>query len=143
MNRSESRATRILRGLKIAAVLASVVLAAISCRGTIDMTPPVVVDTTPKSGEMNADPALKEIRVTFDKDMMTEEMWSWVQESPDTFPATTGDAHYADKRTCVLPVALEPGKSYVVWINSERFDSFRSAGGIAATPYKIEFRTRK
>jgi hypothetical protein len=108
------------------------------------MTPPVVVDTTPESGDMNVDPTLTEIQVTFSKDMMTEEMWAWVQESPDTFPGTRGEPHYLDdKRTCVLPVALEPEKSYVVWINSERFDSFRSADGIAATPYKIEFRTRK
>ena len=143
MNGVKARVVNMLRVPAMAAVVAPMVLATISCGRTIDMTPPVVVNTTPTSGDMNVDPALTELRVTFSKDMVTEDMWSWVQESPDTFPVTKGEAQYVDKRTCVLPVALEPGKSYVVWINSERFDAFRSADGIAATPYKLEFRTRE
>ena len=106
--------------------------------------PPVVVTTVPKSGDTEVDPATTEIRASFSKDMMTDRMWSWVQVSDETFPQTTGDVHYLpDKRTCVLPVRLEPAKTYVIWINSEKFDSFRDTEGIPAVPYLLTFQTRK
>ncbi|MCP4640193.1 MAG: tetratricopeptide repeat protein, partial [bacterium] len=47
---------------------------------------PSVVSTVPANGATDVDPALSEIRVTFDRDMETDRMWSWVQESADTFP---------------------------------------------------------
>ncbi len=76
--------------------------------------PPVVVQTVPASGAQAVDPSTREIRVTFSKDMLTHDMWSWVYASPAAFPEIAGPIHYlADKRTCVLPVALEPGKAWL------------------------------
>lgn len=106
--------------------------------------PPVVVRTVPQSGDTAVDPSLGELRVTFSKDMMTEDMWSWVMESKESFPTIAGKVRYLDdKRTCVAPVKLEPGKTYVIWINSQRFNSFKDTGNRPAIPYLLVFETRK
>lgn len=97
----------------------------------------------PGGGATEVDPALTEIRVTFSKEML-DNSWSWVQMSSGTFPRKTASARYdSDKRTCVLPVPLEPGKTYAVWINSEKLDGFKDPGSRAAVPYLIVFETRK
>ncbi len=110
---------------------------------SVAMMPPVVVKTVPQSGTTNVDPSTTEIRVTFSKDMM-DGSWSWSQISGETFPETTGKPHYlADKRTCVLPVKLQPGKTYVSWLNSEKFGNFKDTDGRSAVPYLLVFETAK
>ena len=43
-------------------------------------------------------------------------MWAVVQTSKKTCPTRDGKIHYPDdKRTCVIPVKLDPGKTYVLW----------------------------
>jgi hypothetical protein len=105
--------------------------------------PPVVVRTIPQAGDTNVDAdKVKEIRVTFSKDMR-DKSWSWSQISDETFPKTTGKAHYdKDRRTCVLPVKLEAGKTYVFWLNSLKFGNFKDAGGQSAVPYLLVFETK-
>lgn len=104
---------------------------------------PVVVQTTPRSGDTQVDPATSEIRVTYSKDMQ-DGSWSWSQISDESFPQTTGSPRYLDdKRTCVLPVKLQPGKTYVIWLNSNRFTNFKDADGQAAVPYLLVFETKK
>ena len=49
----------------------------------------------------------------------------------------------ADKRTCVLPVKLEGGKTYVIWLNSERFNNFKDPQRRPAIPYLLVFETRE
>ena len=52
--------------------------------------------------------------------------------------------YLADKRTCVLPVKLEPGKTYAIWVNSgDKFTNFKDAGGRTAVPYLLTFKTKK
>lgn len=105
--------------------------------------PPAVVKTIPQAGDTRVDAAkLKEIRVKFSKPMM-EGNWSWVQVSKETFPTSTGQPRYLkDMKTCVLPVALEPGRTYVIWINSEKFSSFTDTDGRPAIPYLLVFETK-
>ena len=111
---------------------------------TVESMPPVVVKTVPQAGDTEVDPGIKEIRVTFSKDMMTRRMWSWCRISVDTFPQTAGDVHYLDdKRTCVLPVKLEPGRTYVIWVNRGRFNSFRDKANHPAVPYLLVFQTKE
>ncbi len=112
---------------------------------TVGNMPPSVIETIPQSGDMRVDPSLKEIRVTFSKDMMTDRMWSWVMNSKETFPAIDAQRiHYlADNRTCVLPVELEPNRTYVIWVNSKKFNSFRDQGNRPAVPYLLVFETRQ
>ncbi|MCW5552914.1 MAG: protein kinase [Verrucomicrobiae bacterium] len=110
--------------------------------GSMEIPPPVVVKTVPEAGAADVDPALSEIRVTFSKDMLTNQMWAFCQVSEETFPERVGEIHYVDLRTCVLPVKLRPGRTYALWINLERFDSFRDAQNHPALPYPLFFQTR-
>ncbi len=105
--------------------------------------PPVVIKTFPVAGDTEVDPDIKEVRVTFSKNMRTEKMWSFVKISNNTYPEITGDVKYMeDKRTCVLPVKLEPGKTYVIWFNTEKFNSFRDINNFPSIPYLLVFQTR-
>jgi RNA polymerase sigma-70 factor (ECF subfamily) len=104
--------------------------------------PPVVVDIEPKLGATDVDPALREIRVTFSKPMR-DKSWSWTSGKMYATPRTNGEIHYENgRRTCVMPVKLEPGRTYVMGINSERFHGFQDADGRPALPYLLAFRTR-
>ncbi len=110
---------------------------------TVKTAQPVVVKTVPEAGAADVDPKLTEIKVTFSKDML-DKNWSWVQLSDETFPKTEGEPEYLkDKRTCVLKVKLEPGKTYAIWLNSEKFDNFKDEDGRSALPYLLVFETKK
>jgi hypothetical protein len=105
--------------------------------------PPVVVKTVPQSGDTKVDPSSNEIQVTFSKEM-ADGSWSWSQISKESMPKVSGKPHYlADKRTCVLPVKLEPGKTYVIWLNSPKFGNFKDGDGRSAVPYLLVFETSK
>jgi serine/threonine protein kinase len=112
-------------------------------RTSIPDAPPVVIHTVPEAGTTDVDPTLAEIRVTFSEDMMTNHMWAFCQISKESFPESAGQVHYIDKRTCVMPVKLEPGRTYVIWLNREPFNSFRDTGNNPAVPYFLIFKTRK
>jgi RNA polymerase sigma factor (sigma-70 family) len=110
---------------------------------SLKKAPPVVVKTVPQSGSSSVDPGIEEISVTYSK-TMTNGSWSWSTWGEDTFPKTTGKPRYKeDKRTCVLPVELKPGKTYAIWLNSENFGNFKDADGRRAVPYLLIFKTRK
>jgi RNA polymerase sigma-70 factor (ECF subfamily) len=105
---------------------------------------PTVTETVPRSGDNDVDPSLKELRVTYDKEM-SDGSWSWCQggDKAALYPETTGDPHYeADRKTCVLPVKLEPGKSYAIRLNAGDFRNFRDSAGRPAIPYLLQFKTR-
>jgi len=105
--------------------------------------PPVVVNTVPQAGTNDVDPTLTEVRVTFSKEM-TDQSWSWSTAAEgDDLPDTGKPYYFKDKRTCVLPVKLEPGKTYAVWLNSENFHNFKDAHGRSAVPYLLVFGTKK
>lgn len=111
---------------------------------TVKTMPPSVVKTIPQAGDTSVDPATNEIRVTFSKDMLTDRMWAVVQTSKETFPTVDGKIHYLDdKRTCVIPVKLEPGKTYVLWFNRAQFNSFRDTDNNPAVPYLLVFQTKE
>jgi len=110
---------------------------------SVNAMPPSVVKTVPAAGDTAVDPALKEIKVTFSKDMSTNRMWSFCQISKETYPPRAGQIHYLDNRTCVLPVKLESGKAYVVWVNRGQYNSCRDANNNPSVPYLLVFETRK
>jgi hypothetical protein len=104
--------------------------------------PPQILLTKPADGATDVDPALAEITVTFDQDM--GEGFSWTGGGPE-YP-TIPDAskpQWRGKRTCVLPVKLEPGRHYRVGINSPSYRNFRSAAGDPAEPSSINFTTKQ
>ncbi|MFZ5905893.1 MAG: Ig-like domain-containing protein [Nitrospirota bacterium] len=106
-------------------------------------SPPVVVSTVPESGAEGVDPLLSEIRVTFSREMLNKS-WSWVQIAPENFPQITGGPRYLeDKKTCILDVRLEPGRTYIIWLNTQKFSNFKDLSGRPAQPYLLMFETRK
>ena len=103
---------------------------------------PVVLTTVPANGDDAVDPNTTEIKVTFNK-KMKDGNWSWVTLVKENFPETTGKPRYEEgQKTCVLPVKLEPGKTYTIGINSGRFNSFKDMSGRSATPLVLEFKTK-
>lgn len=99
---------------------------------TLTSMPPVVVQTIPGVGASAVDPQLREITVKFSQEIQ-DGAWSWVRFSPESFPTMAGQPRYLpDKRTCVLPVTLEPGKTYALWVDSEQFTHLKSTTGRAA-----------
>ena len=50
--------------------------------------------------------------------------------------------YLGDKRTCVLPVKLEPGKTYAIWLNTANYQNFKDTMGRPAVPYLLVFRTK-
>ncbi len=110
---------------------------------SIQTAQPVVIRTVPQAGSTDVDPKTAEIKVTFSKDM-EDGSWSWSQLSEETFPKMIGKPSYLkDKRTCVVKVKLEAGKTYAIWLNSEEFENFKDADGRPAVPYLLVFQTAK
>ena len=103
--------------------------------------PPRIVSTFPEIGARGVDPAITAITVTFDKDMSTRG-YSWTGGGPQFPPIREGKKPYwKDKRTCVLPVNLEPGHYYRVGINAKSYKNFQSEKGIPVKPEVIYFTT--
>lgn len=126
----------------IAGLVALVAVAQTVREVSVKSMAPSVVRTAPESGTTDVDPALTEIKVTFSKDMITDRMWSVCQISNETFP-DVGSIHYLDKRTCVVPVKLQPGKTYVLWFNNGRFNAFKDTEHHSSVPYMLVFETKK
>ena len=108
-----------------------------------NQAPSVVIETFPMSGSADVDPAITELRVTFSKPML-DGSWSWSALDEESAPQTiAGPKYLDDRRTCVLPVRLQPGKIYALWLNSEKFKNFQDRAGQPALPYLLIFQTRK
>ncbi len=104
-------------------------------------SPPLVVALDPPNGALEVDPAQALLRATFDRAM--EGSWAWVTEGSDTFPEMAGQGYLEpDGRTAALPVKLQPGRTYVVWLNSEQHQLFRDLAGTPASPLRWSFTTR-
>jgi len=112
---------------------------------TVESMPPSVVKTVPTCGDTKVSATTKQIKVTFSKDMMTKQMWSWCMQSQASFPEITnqkGIKYLQDKRTCILPVNLKPGKTYAIWLNTQKNNAFRDTKGNSAIPYLLVFKTK-
>jgi hypothetical protein len=129
----------------ITTVTALVVLVGMAQAGepSVRSLPASVIKTVPESGTTNVDAkSVTQIKVTFSKEMM-DGSWSWSQISDETFPQIVGKPRYLDdKRTCVLDVELQPTKTYVIWLNSQKFGNFKDAEGQSAVPYLLVFETK-
>ena len=105
--------------------------------------PPVVVETFPVSGADDVPPGETEIRVRFSKSM-TAGSWSWSAAWENSSPELIGQPHYeSDSRTCVVKAKLEPGRTYALWLNTEKFQNFTDKAGQPAVPYLLIFQTKQ
>jgi hypothetical protein len=102
---------------------------------------PEVTQTVPEQGSQMVDPALKEIRVTFNSAMKAGS-WSWCTSGEGAYPKTGTPEYTNNGKTCLLGVQLEPNTQYAIWINTRQFDNFKSIAGVSAKPYLLKFKTR-
>jgi hypothetical protein len=102
--------------------------------------PAVVVRSVPESGTRDVPADLKEIQVTFSKEMK-DRTWSWCGAGPFQAPPLSNVHYDADHRTIVATAKLEAGKKYAVWLNSDGCSNFRDAQGHSAVPYLLTFET--
>jgi hypothetical protein len=103
--------------------------------------PPQVVALDPPQGAVDVDPNRDQLAVRFDRPM-DPEGWSWVIEGPETAPDLGTASFDAEGRTNTVVARLQPGRTYVVWINSARYSYFRDHAGTPATPLRWTFSTR-
>jgi hypothetical protein len=132
----------IILTLTCTVILAGRLVAQTETTPTVDSVAPVVVKTVPEAGAKDVASGEVEIKVTFSKEM-ADNSWSWSSAWKGSEPAIIGEPRYAaDKKTCILKVKLEPGKTYGYWINSQKFTGFRDKLGRAAIPYFFVFQTK-
>ena len=130
------------RILAMALVAATLTGTARAQEVSVESLPPSVIRTVPTCGDAKVPATTTQIKVTFSKDMM-DGSWSFAQISGDSFPEIVGQPEYlADKRTCVLTVKLKPKKTYVLWLNSQKFQNFKDVSGNSAVPYLLVFQTK-
>ena len=101
--------------------------------------PPKVITTTPENGQQEVAPTLKQIRIRFNQDMNRE--GCSITGGRPTFPKTTGEPRWINKRTIVMPVRLKPNHEYELSVNSRSYKNFKNLRGESAVVYPIKFRT--
>lgn len=103
---------------------------------------PKIVSMSPENGAANVPAGLKSISVTFDRPMSGG--YSMVQiGGPERYPKVMGAAGYdAGKQVFSMQVELLPGRDYLLGVNSEDYNNFRSAEGIPLFPMKYTFKTK-
>lgn len=106
---------------------------------TVKSEPPCVVKTSLERGRQDVSPATTELRVVFDQPM-NPRGYSVVRVGPN-FPKIIDRPSWADDRTFVLRIQLEPDHEYELSFNSEEFHNFRNVRGEPATPFLLHFRT--
>lgn len=109
--------------------------------GIASAAPPTIVSTTPEIGATNVDPATSELTVTFDQRMDSGFSWAGGGEQFPKVPEEKRPSWSKDRKTCTLPIALEPNKAYRLGINSKSFRNFRNMAGEAVTPTLFTFAT--
>lgn len=103
---------------------------------------PVIVGINPKNGDQNVDPALTELRITFNVPMGGGFSWTGGGPNFPTIPEGKKPFWTEDHLTCVLPVDLKPGSEYRLGLNSPSHKNFQSTGGVPLEPVAYSFKTR-
>ena len=105
---------------------------------------PAVVRCEPENGAQTVSPTVAELRVTFSIPMGGGCSWCTAGDDDSDFPKGVEGKHYywtKDKKTCVLPVALAPGRTYRVSLNAPGYNNFQSDAGVPLEPVGYTFKT--
>jgi len=105
---------------------------------------PRIVALMPANGDQFVNPGLSELRVTFDVAMGGGFSWCSVDDEGTDYPKGPGGKRpywTEDQRTCVLPVELQPGKTYRLSLNCAGANNFQSAAGVPIEPMQYSFKT--
>lgn len=103
--------------------------------------PPKIVSTTPEIGATGVDPSITKLTVTFDQRMDKGFSWTGGGDQFPTTPKGQQPTWSKNRRTCTLPVSLEPSKQYRLGINSKSYRNFRGTNGEVVTPTVFTFTT--
>lgn len=103
---------------------------------------PQVVSMTPANGATDVDPSLANLTITFDRPMK-DKSWSVVGDPAQTPRITGTPAYDGELKVLTVPVALEPGRTYVFWLNQGQRRGFVSKDGFPLDPLRVTFTTRK
>ena len=107
----------------------------------VDDAAPQLVACSPANGSTDVDPALRELRFTFDR-AMADQSWSVVGD-PAQMPKLLGSPEYdRARRVLTIRVELEGGRDYRFSLNSPDKQGFRSERGAPLAPVVVTFRTR-
>ena len=105
---------------------------------------PQVASFDPANGARDVSAAVTELRVTFNVPMGDGCSWCTVGENGADFPkGREGKGVYwtDDKKTCALPVALNPGMTYRLSLNAPEYKNFQSDAGVPLEPVSYTFKT--
>jgi hypothetical protein len=103
---------------------------------------PRVKQMTPANGATDVDPALAELRIEFDR-AMNPGGYSVVGR-PEDAPRSTARGRFSDDgKTFILPVKLEPVKTYKFSLNGLGRSGFTSKDGLPLDPVAVTFTTAK
>jgi hypothetical protein len=101
---------------------------------------PRVIGTFPPT-ESLVPAGIGQIQVTYDRPMMAKS-WSFATGGERAFPEVDGGPVQSDDgRTFSLAVKLRAHTTYVIWLNTDRFQNFKDEQGRAAVPYRLTFTT--
>jgi len=103
---------------------------------------PQIVKMTPANGEEEVKPSAKALRVTFDMPMGKGMSWTGGGENFPKMLEGRRAKWTGGGKTCVLPVGLEGGKTYLLGINSQSHINFQSKWGVPVEPVEYRFTTR-
>ena len=127
-----------MKRLRLSRILTGVLLLSV-CATAAELR---VAETRPANGAKGVPCSLDAITITFSGPVKMNS-WSFVTMDDGVFPEVSGNPHFPDNTACVLPVALEPGVTYSVGINSATKTGFKSADDaeVPVTPYVLTFAT--
>jgi hypothetical protein len=102
---------------------------------------PEIVSLSPPDGAGDVNPAVTELRVTFNMRMGGGMSWCGGGPNFPTIPEGKNAFWTEDGKTCVLPVALKPGWKYELGLNGASFKNFQSDQGVPLEPVDYTFKT--
>ena len=94
----------------------------------------VIVSMQPVNGAKEVDPATTEIKVTCDTPMACGMSWVGGGASVPTVPEGQRGKWSDDRRTCTVPVTLQPGHTYKLGINAPKYTNFQRNGKCLQSP---------
>ncbi len=107
----------------------------------LDSFSPVVIRTSPVSGDISVDPATTRMEVEFNKPM-SDQGWAWVQVNLPV--PEIGEVSFESSTLNVAEgVVMEADTAYRIWLNDPygQFNSFADRDGNFAIPYPMAFHT--
>lgn len=99
---------------------------------------PQILSMSPPNGATDVASTLTTLEIRFDRTMATKS-WSFVGSKEDV-PEMVGQPSWSGDGTSLkAKIRLVPGRTYHFWLNSERFQGFRSADGTPLEPVEVQF----